>query len=73
MAKYKFSITKEPLTGYRTHHPGSSEHCFNCVQFVKEESGCKGPKMMELSKLPRLANGHVEVHPVAYCNFWKKE
>ncbi|MGA2886402.1 MAG: hypothetical protein ABSE80_14870, partial [Halobacteriota archaeon] len=70
MAKMVFSIIKEPRTGYMSHHPGSSEHCFNCTAFRKEESGCAGEKMKELSKLPRLPNGDVKVHPVAYCNFF---
>ena len=72
MGKFAFSILKEPKTGYQSHHPGSSEHCFNCAHFVKAENGCNGPKMKELSKLPRLENGDVKVHAVAYCKFWEK-
>jgi hypothetical protein len=72
MGKFAFSILKEPKTGYQSHHPGSSEHCFNCEHFVKAENGCNGPKMKELSKLPRLENGDVKVHAVAYCKFWEK-
>ena len=71
--KVAFSIIKEPKTGYQSHHPGSSEHCFNCEYFVKDESGCKGPNMMKLSERPKLSNGHVKVHPVAYCRFWEKK
>jgi hypothetical protein len=73
MAKTIFSIIKEPKTGYMSHHPGSSEHCFNCINFVKEENGCKGPKMKELSERPKLPNGDVKVHPVAYCRFWEEK
>jgi len=56
-----------------SHHPGSSEHCFNCIAFRKDESGCAGPKMKELSERPRLPNGDVKVHAVSYCNFWKEK
>jgi hypothetical protein len=73
MPKFAFSIIKEPKTGYQSHHPGSSEHCFNCEHFVKSESGCNGPKMKELSKQPRLPNGDVKVHAVAYCKFWESK
>ena len=73
MAKSAFSIIKEAKTGYQSHHPGSSEHCFNCSEFNKEESGCTGEKMKELSQRPRLENGDVKVHAVAYCKFWKKD
>jgi hypothetical protein len=71
MPKFQFSIIKEPKTGYQSHHPGSSEHCFNCEHFKREESGCDGPKMKELSERPRLPNGDVKVHAVAYCKFWE--
>jgi hypothetical protein len=71
VSKFQFSIIKEPKTGYQSHHPGSSEHCFNCEHFKREESGCDGPKMKELSKRPKLPNGDVKVHPVAYCKFWE--
>ncbi len=71
MAKFAFSIIKEPKTGYQSHHPGSSEHCFNCEHFVREESGCNGPKMKEFSERPRLPNGDVKVHAVAYCRWWE--
>ncbi len=71
MPKFAFSIIKEPKTGYKSHNPGEKKHCFNCEHFVKSESGCDGPKMKELSKLPRLANGDVKVHAVAVCDFWE--
>ncbi len=73
MAKFAFSIIKEANTGYQSHHPGSSEHCFNCLKFNRKESGCTGEKMKELSTRPRLPNGDVKVHPVAYCKFWTKD
>lgn len=73
MAKFAFSIIKEPRTGYQSHAPGTKEHCFNCEHFVKSESGCNGPKMKELSQRPRLENGDVKVHAVATCRFWEKK
>ena len=71
MPKFAFSIIKEPKTGYQSHNPGSSKHCFNCSKFDREESGCTGEKMKELSTRPKLPNGDVKVHPVAYCKFWE--
>lgn len=71
MPKFAFSIIKEPRTGYQSHNPGSSEHCFSCLHFRREESGCDGPKMKELSERPRLPNGDVKVHAVAYCKFFQ--
>jgi len=65
-------IKKEPKTGYVDHKPGR-EHCFNCEHFVRAESGCNGPKMKELSERPKLANGDVKVHPIAWCRFWEEK
>ena len=73
MAKFAFSIIKEPKTGYQSHNPGGSKHCFNCDEFRKVESGCAGKHMKELSKRPKLPNGDVKVHPVALCKFWEAE
>lgn len=62
----------EPKTGYVDRKVGGREHCFNCHHFKKEESGCDGPKMKELSKQPKLKNGDVKVHAVGLCNFWEE-
>lgn len=69
----QISLKKEPKTDYVDYKAGGPKHCFNCEYFVKEENGCKGPHMMELSKRPKLSNGHVKVHPVGLCKFWDKE
>jgi hypothetical protein len=73
VAKVIFSLIKEPKTSYMSHKPGSNEHCFSCEYFRKEESGCTGPKMKELSEQPRLPNGDVKVHPVSWCRFWEQK
>lgn len=73
MGKFIHIAKGEPKTGYVDRKVGGNEHCFNCEHFVKSENGCNGPKMKELSKQPRLTDGNVEVHPVAYCKFWEKE
>jgi hypothetical protein len=65
-------LTPEPKTGYVPHKPGS-EHCFSCEHFKREESGCDGPKMKQLSERPKLTNGDVKVHAVAWCRFWEKK
>ena len=72
MASKFVHITPEPKTGYVPHKPGS-EHCFSCEHFVKSESGCNGPKMKELSQQPKLENGDVKAHAVAWCRFWEKK
>lgn len=66
----QISLKKEPRTDYVDYKPGGPKHCFNCAMYVREENGCKGPKMMELSERPTLPNGHVKVHPVGLCRFW---
>lgn len=75
MGTYFSHVSKpEPKTGYVNHKTGP-EHCFSCKHFIKSENkgegGCNGPKMKELSKRPRLPNGDVKVHPVAWCKFWE--
>jgi hypothetical protein len=75
-ANFSHAPKPEPKTGYVNRKVGS-EHCFSCEHFVKSEnkgeSGCNGPKMKALSTRPRLPNGDVKVHPVAWCKFWEKQ
>jgi hypothetical protein len=69
----RINLKPEPKTDYVDYKPGGSKHCFNCRAFRREENGCAGPKMKELSERPTLANGDVKVHPVGLCKFWKAE
>lgn len=73
MAKFVHIAPVEEKTNYTPRKIGGSKHCFNCEHFIRSENGCDGPKMMELSKQPKLSNGHVKVHAVGLCKFWEQE
>ena len=65
-------IQGEPGTGYEPPKNLGEFECENCEYFDPKTSSCGQGTMKAKSRLPRLENGRVKVHPEGCCEFVKR-
>jgi len=61
-------VKGEPGTGYEGPDGGPFE-CANCEYFDPKGSSCGQQTMMQVSQLPRLADGRVRTEPKGCCEY----
>jgi hypothetical protein len=65
-------VQGERGTGYEAPMGLGEFECENCAFYRASESSCGQSTMKALSKLPRMSNGRVRVHPEGCCEYVKR-